>query len=77
MRDRNISAPRGSLPITRAAIDWLDSALPGLCAPTDIGGNCSTDNKGSFEIRDSEALFSWLELTERCLKRCLGCERGP
>ena len=48
-----------------------------LCrqAATDVGGDCRTDNKGSFRIDGTEAHFSWLEAAERCMVRCLNCER--
>ena len=65
---------RGSHPVTRAALDWLEDAAPGYCAATNVGGDCRTDDMGSFRIED-EALFSWLEAAERCMVRCLSCER--
>ena len=69
------SSLRGAVPATRAALDWLDNAAPGYCAATDVGGDCRTDNKGSFRIDGTEAHFSWLEAAERCMVRCLNCER--
>jgi len=68
---------RGSHPLTRAALDWLDhKARPGHCGATSIGGDCLTGSKGSFKLEHGgAATFSWLELAERCLVRCLSCER--
>ena len=60
---------RGSHPVTRAALDWLDNAAPGYCAATNVGGDCYTDDMGSFRIDSTEARFSWLEAAERCMVR--------
>ena len=75
MTNAQSTALRGSHPVTRAALDWLDNAAPGYCAATNVGGDCRTDDMGSFRIDGTEALFSWLEAAERCMVRCLSCER--
>eukprot|EP00966_Prymnesium_polylepis_P119051 2751738-Prymnesium_polylepis.1 len=59
----------GSLQLARR---WLDTAMPGYCAPTSAGvlGDCANGEQGTFPVASA---VGWLSLVHSCWLYCAQC----